>query len=438
MNIFESLFTGFRELWSHKMQSFLTMLGVIFGVAAVISMVSIGEGAKSEAMEQIRQMGTNVIIIKRLEVTGQEQEKSETKSPYGLNFGDAQSFLKICTQIRGLACLREVTAEIGGLGKKPVNGKVFGTTPELTDITKLVIRKGRFITWEDVDRYENVCVLGDDVKRQLFAFEDALNKKVKIGKMWYVCVGILEEKASGGGSSLFQTRDQNLDVYIPFSTSVQQFSIASSSSMMKGGGSMASLRSAVQKMRVRYLLEKAPVSEIVMQVFNEDQIIETASIVRKILSRRHQEISDYEIVIPTELLKQSQKTQMIFNVVMGAIAGISLLVGGIGIMNIMLATVTQRTREIGIRRCLGATKTNIIVQFLMECLVITSLGGAIGVGTGIILAKSISLYAHWTTVISITALVAALGVSMGVGVLFGLYPAWRAASVDPITALRYE
>jgi putative ABC transport system permease protein len=436
VSIFESLLTGFRELWSHKMQSFLTMLGVIFGVAAVISMVSIGEGAKQEAIAQIRQMGTNIILIRRKDVEGDESQKADKKSPSGLSYGDARSLLTICSQVNGAACLRELSAEVKGQGKQPISAKIFGVTPELTQISTMQLRKGRFIDWKDVEEFDDVCVLGYGVKRQLFAFEDALFKKVKIGKKWYICVGIMEEK-SGSSGTVLQTRDQNLDVYIPFTTSIQQFSLSSGKNALKGG-SVANLRDAIQRMKVRYILERAPVSEVILQVTEESQILEIASLVQDILERRHQGINDFEIVIPTELLKQSQKTQRIFNVVMGAIAGISLLVGGIGIMNIMLATITQRTREIGIRRCLGATKGNILMQFLMECLVITTLGGAIGVGVGILLAKSISFYAHWTTVISILAIVVALGVSMGVGILFGLYPAYRAASIDPIRALRYE
>jgi putative ABC transport system permease protein len=438
MSVFQSLITGFRELWSHKTQSFLTMLGVIFGVAAVISMVSIGEGARAEAIAQIKRMGTNVIIIKRKDVEGEMKEKSDKKAPFGLNYGDVLTLGESCDQIRRISCLREVTTEVRGSEKKPVSAKVFGTTPELPMITNLTLYRGRFITWEDVDRYRNVCVLGAGVKRQLFTFETAIDKKVKIGKRFYICVGVLEDTEGASGTGIMQARVQNTDIYIPLSTSVQQFTLSTSGTNIKGGGSIGSIRSVMQRMRVRYILEHAPLTEIILQVAEEGQIGDVAALAGTMLYRRHQEIPDYEIVIPLELLRQSQATQRIFNIVMGAIAGISLLVGGIGIMNIMLATVTQRTREIGIRRCMGATRANIILQFLMESLVITTLGGAIGAGGGILLAKSISMYANWTTVISYVALVAALGVSMGVGVIFGLYPAYRAASIDPIRALRYE
>lgn len=437
MNIIEAILTGFQELWSHKMQSFLTMLGVIFGVAAVISMVSIGEGAKQEAITQIKQMGTNIIIVTRKDVPVNEREKADKKSPSGLNYGDSLTLLESCNQIKGVVSLREVTTDIKGQGKKPITARIFGTTPDLTTITTLKIARGRFITWYDIENYNNVCVLGYEVKRQLFAFEDALNKKVKIGQRWYICVGVMDEKTGMSGKTIIQSRDQNFDVYIPITNSVQQFALASPAISFKGG-SMASLRDAVSRHRVRYIIDKAPLSEIIIQVMEERHILEVAHIVKTVLKRRHREIDDFEIVVPTELLRQSQKTQKIFNIVMGAIAGISLLVGGIGIMNIMLATITQRTREIGIRRCVGATKANILFQFLMECLVITTIGGLIGIGVGILLARSISLYAQWTTVISYFALVIAMFVSMGVGILFGLYPAYRAASIDPIIALRYE
>lgn len=434
MGIIDSILTGLSELFSHKMRSMLTMLGVIFGVAAVIAMVSIGEGGKQTMLEQIRQMGIDVVHIKRGVVAGELMEKAQEKSPFGLKYADAQSISRICTFARGVFPVREVFADVK-VGNRPISVKVVGVTSGYEVATRSALEKGRFIKPSDVNGRAAVCVLGDKAKRELFGFEDPLGKTLKIGKRIFKVVGIMSPKELGDSKSFASLRDLNSDVYIPITISVSDFKLFSQQPIPPTFQNALLL---LGKSMTVQSLDNSEVSEILVQVANEDATIPTESVIRAVLNRQHKGIRDYEIVIPSELLKQSRETQRIFNIVMAAIASISLLVGGIGIMNIMLATVTQRTREIGVRRCIGATKWDIIRQFMLEALVITCFGGLIGVALGVAGAKAISVYANWRTVVSVQAIIVSFSVSALVGVIFGMYPAIRASSVDPIEALRYS
>jgi putative ABC transport system permease protein len=249
------------------------------------------------------------------------------------------------------------------------------------------------------------------LKRELFSFENALDKMIKVGDLWLRVVGVMERRGKGReGKTVIEIRNLDRDVYIPTSTAFARFA--------HGPGE--------------------PLSEISVKVEEARFLRSTAALMRRILMRRHEEIEDFEIVVPEELLRQSQQTQHIFNVVMGCIAGISLLVGGIGIMNIMLATVTQRTREIGIRRSLGACQRDILEQFLIECVTLSMTGGVVGVFIGIVLSRSITFYAGWSTIVSTAIVILSFGVSVMTGIVFGIYPATKAARLDPVEALRYE
>lgn len=419
---------------SHKLRSMLTMLGVIFGVAAVIAMVSIGEGAKQEALEQIKKMGIDVVHVKRAIIAGELLKKAEERSPYGLKYKDVDSVQQVCDYARCIVPLREVFADVK-VDEKPVSVKVVGTTPGYDKVTRSPIESGRFLQEEDVINRMPVCVLGAAAKREIFGFDSAVGKTVKVGKGLYRVIGVMEPKEIGSASAFSALRDLNSDVYLPITVSITDFQMYSQQAMPSD---RVTLRQMWQKMITRQSISNSQVTEIIIQVESDTATVPTASVVRSVLNREHKGIRDYEIIIPAELLRQSQQTQRIFNIVMAAIASISLLVGGIGIMNIMLATVTQRTREIGIRRCIGATRWDIIRQFMLEALVITCIGGLIGVAVGVGGAKAISTYANWRTVVSMQAIVLSFGVSGFVGIVFGLYPAIRAASVDPIEALRYS
>jgi putative ABC transport system permease protein len=257
-----------------------------------------------------------------------------------------------------------------------------------------------------------VCVIGADVEHDLFGQGNAINRRIRIEDSWFTVVGVMQQKkVRKTGQNVIAVRDINKDIYIPIGTALKRFTDADRPDM---------------------------VDEIAVRVDDEDQVMPIADVLKRLLARTHHAAKDYEIVIPAELLAQSQRTQRLFNVIMGSIAAISLLVGGIGIMNIMLASVTERTREIGIRRAVGASRSDVLSQFLNETVLVSVAGGLVGIVLGVIMAKVINLFAGWETVISLAGVVVAFGISAGVGIVFGLYPARKAAELDPIDALRYE
>lgn len=433
MGILDAIHTGLTELLSHKMRSLLTMLGVVFGVAAVIAMVSIGEGAKQEALRQIRLMGIDVVHVRRAPLSGELADEAWDKSPNGLKYSDAQTIREICEFAEEVIPMREIFANVT-TGEKPASVTVIGTTPEYEKVARINMESGRFLDSGDTEERHAVCVIGSDAKRELFGFDDAIGESVKIGSYLFRVVGIIEPKEVGTLKEFSNLKNINSNIYIPLNISLTDFQIASREAMPI---ELSKIQEIVVRRMQRKTLGNTSISEIIIKVKDESAAAPTAALLDKMLLRRHNNMHDYELIVPSELLKQSQQTQRIFNIVMAAIAGISLLVGGIGIMNIMLATVTQRTREIGIRRCVGATQWDITRQFMLEALVITCVGGLIGILLGVGGARAISVYANWTTVVSVQAIVISFGVSALVGIVFGLYPAMRAASVDPIEALRY-
>jgi putative ABC transport system permease protein len=387
------------------------MLGVVFGVAAVISMTSIGAGAREEALRQIALLGVNSVRIEAKELKGEDLRDSKRKSAEGLTRDDMVGIREVCPLVAAAAPIREIEEQVS-IGSRQVEANVIATDPEFLDVTGFKVSAGRFLAPGDNAKFDRVCVLGSTVKRDLFANRPAVGERLKIRHDWYTVVGEMDRLASAGKSTVISIRDMNKDVYVPVMTAMRRFP--------------------------RKWNETTDLAEINVRVTEQERVTEAASIIRRILERRHMGVKDYEIVIPEELLRQSQRTQRIFNVVMGCIAGISLLVGGIGIMNIMLATVTERTREIGLRRAVGAKKVDILSQFLVECMIISCAGGVIGVGMGSLMAHLIMMYAKWSTIISPAAIVLAFGVSVAVGIVFGIYPASRAANLDPVVTLRYE
>ncbi len=411
MQFSESLRIGIKSIWVHKLRSLLTTLGVIFGVAAVISMLSIGEGAKRSAIEQIKLLGTNNIRVNYVKLTGEQAEAAEKKLALGLTYHDGQLIRANLPTIKGVTPVRYVEIEVM-YGNKESSGRVIGTDDAYVWVTNFHPQEGRFITVLDVQEAKRVCVIGDEVRAELFGYRNAVGRRIKIGNTWFTVVGVMESKTvKEGKASVIKLRNINKDIYIPITTALKRFTD-----------------------------EDRPnaIEEIAIQVQNEDQVLPTAEVVKRLLTRTHNGVNDYEIIIPAELLAQSQKTQRVFNIVMGSIAAISLLVGGIGIMNIMLASVTERTKEIGTRRALGATERDIMGQFLNETVLISVTGGMIGILLGVIMAKLINLYAGWDTVIAFYSVMLSFGISALVGIVFGLYPARKAAKMDPIAALRFE
>jgi putative ABC transport system permease protein len=426
--------TGFRELWSHKLRSLLTMLGMIFGVAAVIGMVSIGEGARRETLRQIQLLGIDTLQVRRVALAGEIQDEAAKKSPYGLTYGDALVLRDLCDFANRVVPSCRIFGQVSA-GGKAVDARVFGTSPDYLSTSHLNLGEGRFLDDEDVARRAHVCVLGAQVKRDAFAFQNPVGKFIKIGLSNFRVIGVMQERVLETSDTTFELRDLNQDVYIPITVAMEDFQLYMEKAIPMNPEAVMGLMSAMFE---RPPLNRRPISEISVQVKDPDATVPAAQVVKQILLQRHGAVPDFDIVIPIELLRQRQQTQRIFNVVMGAIASISLLVGGIGIMNIMLATVTQRAREIGIRRCIGAKRGDIVRQFLVECLVITMIGGLLGVGGGVGAAQAISQYAGWKTVVAGGAVVLSLGVSVSVGLIFGLYPAIRAASIEPMEALRAE
>jgi putative ABC transport system permease protein len=401
---------GLRGLLLRKVRSLLSTLGVVFGVAAVISMMSIGEGARREAIEQIKLMGTNNIRVKRLALLGERREEAARRFPDGLTYEDAALIGGIVPFVRGVAPLRFVDAEVRS-GRRDGSVQVIGTSPDYVDVANVRVVDGRFITELDLADVKNVCVIGAEVNQRLFG-GDGLGASIKIGETWFNVVGIMEAKViRSGRATPIKIRNLNKDLYIPITTAMRRFP--------SPVGSMG-------------------IQEIAVRVADADKLYPAARLIKGLVKRRHRDVEDFEVVIPEELLAQAQRTQRIFNIVMGSIAGISLLVGGIGIMNIMLANVSERTREIGIRRAIGATKPDILGQFLIETVLVCLAGGVVGIVLGFGMAKSITLYAGWETGFSATSVLVAFATAASVGLIFGLFPARRAADLDPVQALRSE
>ncbi len=405
----DSIHIGVKGILLRKLRSLLSTLGIVFGVAAVISMMSIGEGARRAAIEQIKLLGTNNIRIKQLLLTGQKREEAERRFSRGLTHEDAILIHARVPTLLGVAPLKFLDAEVRFEGRQGI-AQVVGTTPEYEEVTNFRVAAGRFLTRFDVIDTKNVCIMGAEVNQELFGYRNSVGATIRIGEAWFTVVGVMEPKViREGRAAVIKVRNINRDVYIPITTALRRFPPVG---------------------------DPPGVEEIAIRVAQADDLHPTARLMKEILGQRHRGVEDYEVVVPEELLAQAQRTQRIFNIVMGSVAGISLLVGGIGIMNIMLANVSERTREIGIRRAIGATKTAILVQFLVETVLICVAGGAIGIFLGFGLARVITLYAGWETGFSLVSVILGFGTSASVGLLFGLFPARRAARLDPVQALR--
>ena len=411
MDIREMLQTGIKSLIRHKLRTLLTMLGVIFGVAAVISMMSIGEGARRASLEQIRLLGTNNIRVTEAEMTLAQEESEESPSE-GLSWQDARAIGERLPYAIAISPMKFVEEGIFLGGIAPQGCKIVGVSDTYDELTNSRPAHGRFVSLLDMRQATRVCILGSEVKRELFGVDDPLDKWVQLGEDRFRVVGVMDQKNfREGKSSVVKVRNINRDIYIPVTTALKRFAD-----------------------------EDFPdrIHEIAVQVDEARSVVPASILIKRILERRHYGVADYDVIIPDELLAQSQRTQRIFNVVMGSIAALSLLVGGIGIMNIMLASVTERTKEIGIRRALGASERDILGQFLNETVLISASGGIIGIILGAVMALAINLFAKWDTVVSPLSILVSFGIAGTVGIVFGLYPAQQAARKDPIVCLRFE
>jgi len=423
------------SLREHRLRTGLTMLGVIFGVGAVIAMLSIGEGAKQEALEQISILGINNIIVSAKPPVEERSSDLGLARSQGLSLADGENILRFSDLVANVVPQRFESIPTIYNGSREAAVRVVSTVPRFVTSSSIEVERGRFVTQSDLDEFSQVCVLGAKAKRSLFAFEDPIGRQVRIGDFNFTVVGVMADKYIARGKvEGFELKNFNEDVYVPLSTAMKKFdrSFAGGGSF-GGGGFMFTYTEGDEE-----VYNTPELDQLTVTVTDLKYVATVTRWVRSIMKRRHFDVEDYEIVVPESLLRQSQRTQQIFNIVMGAIAGISLLVGGIGIMNIMLATVLERTREIGIRRAVGATRVDIMRQFLIEAVAICLLGCAIGIAVGMSLAKAIAFYADWPTIVSIYSVVLAVGVSTTVGIVFGLYPARKAAHLDVIDSLRYE
>ena len=418
-----------KSLWMHKLRSMLTMLGIIFGVASVIAMLSIGEGASREIQERIARFGSRNIIIETVKPPEEETSsaRGSSQTEYGLTYDDAERFQYTVPNIEVIVPARSISQQAWYRNRKAAV-EIIGTVPWFTELANMEMLAGRFLSSFDLRQKQGVCVVDEQLLDSIFAPDNPMNKDIKIAGDYYQVIGIVKSsqsqfKTSAEEDALAQLDGKNTTtgiVYIPLTTAKSRFGEIAIQISSSGGQA-----------------EKVQLNRITVKVDSIENVLITRDVLTRIMERFHKK-KDYEIVVPLEVLREVAKTKQIFSIVLGSIAAISLLVGGIGIMNIMLATVSERTREIGIRRALGARERDIISQFLTETVLLTLTGGIIGIVLGIVIPFAITHFAEMPAIITPSSLILAFCISATVGITFGLYPAYRAANMDPIESLRHE
>ena len=448
-----NLLVAISAVFSNKLRSLLTALGIIFGVAAVIAMLAIGNGAQQEILEQIKLVGVNNIVIKPIveqkeEKLEDENGKKEAKkfSP-GLTVRDVRSIQSTIPGLKKISpeIILETSLTRNGLRR---SAKLVGVEDSYFEIFNFELQAGRFFTEQQLKLGAPVCVIGQGIRTKFFPTENPIGKNIKVGTIWLTIVGVLQERlVSQSSISKLGIRDFNMDVYAPLQTiliryrnrdlvtaeEIRMEAMKNQGNFFVGGGSSQPSEAEERERKNYHQLDR-----LVIQVDETKSLTPSADIISRMLERRHFDVIDYEIEIPELLLKQQQRTNDIFNYVLGAIAGISLLVGGIGIMNIMLASVLERIKEIGLRLSIGAKKSDVVQQFLFEAVMISVSGGIIGVILGVSMAYLVSKFAGIQTIVSFASIVLSFGVAATVGLIFGIAPARKAASQDPIASLRYE
>ncbi|MEQ8904035.1 ABC transporter permease [Ekhidna sp.] len=453
--ILANLYIAIEAVLANRVRSILTALGIIFGVAAVIAMLAIGNGAQQEILEQIKLVGVNNIIVEPVveqteENLAEEDSESKEKKKFspGLTLEDKESILKTIPGVETISpeILLETYIIKNGIRR---SAKLVGVEPSYFDIFNFTLAEGKMFNDIQLEKGEAVCIIGKSIKAKFFPSENPIGKMLKCGPNWLKVIGVLDERyISESSISKLGIRDYNMDVYTPLQTvlvryknramlteeMIQGANKGSSGGMVFFGGDGPATEDEAPQQAVNY----HQLDRLVVQVAETEKLNPTADVIVRMLQRKHNEVVDYEIEIPELLLKQQQRTNDIFSYVLGAIAGISLIVGGIGIMNIMLASVLERIKEIGLRLSIGAKKTDIINQFMFESMMISVSGGFIGILLGVIMAAAVSRFADIPTVISFGSILISFGVATAIGLIFGIAPARKAASQDPITSLRYE
>jgi putative ABC transport system permease protein len=414
-----------RGLWLHKLRAFLSVLGIIIGTGAVIALMAFGEGSMQDALEDIKRQGATNIIVRSVKPPDEGNQQRRTMiAIFGLTYDDYERFLTIPDVIRRVP-MRVFMNEVRHLEKMAI-GRVVATTPEYADVHKIELTTGRFLTNEDDLRMANYVVLGSAIADELFPFTDPLGKTVVLNKQDFLVIGVMKDRMPTGGSGGSQAaEDFNRDVYMPINTCKVRY------------GEKIFIRQSGARSG-----EQVQISQATLTVSEIDKVRPAGELIRDMLEKYHPK-RDWAVTVPLDRLEEAERQKTRFTRLLVLIASISLMVGGIGIMNIMLASVTERTREIGIRRALGAKRRDITLQFLIEAVVQTAIGGAVGVIVGLGSVYLIPLAAQWfgeylPAKVHVPSIFLSLGVSIGVGVLFGWYPARRASMLDPIEALRHE
>ena len=447
---FHNLNIAFEAVVANRFRSVLTALGIIFGVAAVIAMLAIGNGARQEILDQMKMVGVNNIIIRPIYADDDNRDEAfRGRFSPGLTLQDAESIHRIVPTVHRVSPEVEISAYALYDGiRRPV--RVAGVTPDYFDVFSLNLSCGRMFSADQLREGAPVAIIGNNIRAIFFGNRDPIGQQIKAGVNWLTVIGVVEDRmVSEDAVQSLGVSEFNNVIYTPVQTMLLRFRDRSAVKIEeiqrtrtggRGRGGVVIMRSSssvndTQEMKYENYHQ---LDRVIIQVNDSDQLVPTADVVRRMLVRRHNDVEDFEVIIPELLLEQEQRTRDIFNIVLGAIAGISLLVGGIGIMNIMLASVMERTREIGVRLSVGAKKSDVVFQFLSESTIISISGGVIGVFIGIALSRGIMHLTDILTIVSLSSVVISFGVAATVGIVFGYMPAKKAAGKDPVASLRYE
>ena len=444
--------TAIVAVGHNRLRASLTSLGILFGVASVIAMLAIGKGAEREILEQMRLLGSNNVVITPL-VEQEEGRADEPSAKQVKKFSTGLTYADAVAIAAGIPAVEVAAAEIvlntyitrEGLRR---SGKVVGVDTAYFRLTNLELRSGSWFNPIQVERGLPVAIIGHGVRSRFFTTDDPIGQRLKVGEIWVTVIGVLTDRRLIGQSARLGIRDPNMDVYVPVHTMLLRFrnraqltqrdiELAARPAVVAAAGSDANADTESEERR-QERLNRHQLDRIIVRVTESRLVASVAEVARRMLERRHNTVVDFEITVPELLLRQEQRTKTIFNLVLGAIASISLVVGGIGIMNIMLASVLERIREIGLRRAVGATARDVLLQFLAEAVIISMAGGIAGIVVGAGLSAGIERFAGIQTIVSLVSVAVAFGVSITVGLVFGIVPAYRAARQDPIACLRYE
>ena len=449
--------TAAEAVVHNKLRAGLTSLGILFGVASVIAMLAIGRGAKQEILAQMQLLGSNNIVITPL-VEQKEGEAKQEEEPGrkevkrytpGLSYRDVEAIQRMVPDVDVASAEIVVNTTITREGRRR-SGKVVGVDTTYFRLTNEALSEGSYFSPSQIERGRPVAIIGYGVRTRFFTTQEPVGQAIKVGDSWLTVVGVLKDRrVSNETAQRLGIRDPNMDVYVPVRTMLlryrdrAQLNQKDVQEASRGGGEGIIIISGQQQAQEseEQRAERTNLNQldrIIVRVKEAGKVPAVAELLQRMLARRHNQVIDFEISVPELLLQQEQRTRTIFNIVLGAIASISLIVGGIGIMNIMLASVLERTREIGVRRAMGATQKDILFQFLSEAVIISVAGGLAGIIVGASLSFGIERFAEIRTLVSYISIVVAFGVSFTVGLVFGIVPAWRAAKADPVVSLRYE